>query len=160
MGSHKKAAIPYEHAEAGDRALVELQKYLLAFGCQNFGVMTDNERECMVVVFKWRERHVKLEASWKGYAQALIKAHKWKDTDQRVVNAAIAQGKISVCSCLRDWVKGQVTAIECGVMSFEAAFMPHMLLPSGQRVVDAAGPHFERLIRGPGPQADSGGASS
>lgn len=29
---------------------------------------------------------------------------------------------------LRDWVKGQTTAVECGIMSFEAAFMPHMLL--------------------------------
>ena len=27
-------------------------------------------------------------------------------------------------------------AIECGVMSFEAAFMSHMLLASGERVID------------------------
>lgn len=41
-----------------------------------------------------------------------------------------------MCSVLRDWVKGQVTAVECGIMSFEAAFMPHMLLPTGERVID------------------------
>ena len=48
----------------------------------------------------------------------------------------IEQAKISVCSVLRDWTKGQITAVECGVMSFEAAFMPHILLPSGERVID------------------------
>ena len=49
---------------------------------------------------------------------------------------ALAQAKISVCSVLRDWIKGQMTAVECGIMSFEAAFMPHMLLPDGERVID------------------------
>jgi hypothetical protein len=28
---------------------------------------------------------------------------------------------------LRDWIKGQVTAIECGILKFEAVFMPYML---------------------------------
>lgn len=45
---------------------------------------------------------------------------------------------MSVCSVLRDWVKGQTTAVECGVLSFETAFMPYMLLPDGRRVIDAA----------------------
>ncbi len=49
---------------------------------------------------------------------------------------ALAQAQASVCSVLRDWVKGQITAVECGIMSFETAFMPHMLLPNGQRVID------------------------
>ena len=38
-----------------------------------------------------------------------------------------AQGHIAVNSILRDWIKGQVTAIECGILSFEAVFMPFML---------------------------------
>lgn len=50
--------------------------------------------------------------------------------------SAFAQAKTSVCSVLRDWVKSQVTAVECGIMSFEAAFMPHMMLPTGERVID------------------------
>lgn len=33
---------------------------------------------------------------------------------------AIAQGLIAVNSILRDWVKGQITAVECGILSFEA----------------------------------------
>ena len=34
---------------------------------------------------------------------------------------------------LRDWIKGQVTAIETGVLSFEAVFMPYMLMLTGAR---------------------------
>jgi hypothetical protein len=50
----------------------------------------------------------------------------------------LAQGRISVCSVLRDWVKAQTVAIECGVLQFEEVFMPHMLLPDGRRVIQAA----------------------
>lgn len=124
--------IPYELAVAGDRAINELQKTLEAFGCQSFGTMTDAERQVMIVAFKWRGVQVHLEASWKGYAGALIKKSGWRTEE------AFKQAKIAVCSVLRDWVKGQTTAVECGVMSFETAFMPHMLLKNGQRVIDAA----------------------
>jgi hypothetical protein len=125
-------SIPYETATAGDRAINEMQKTLSAFGCQSFGTMTDNERQVMIVAFKWRGQQVHLEASWKGYAQALIRKSRWRN------DKAFEQARISVCSVLRDWVKGQTTAVECGVMSFETAFLPHMLLKDGRRVVDAA----------------------
>jgi hypothetical protein len=125
-------SIPYEEAVAGDRAIAAMQKTLAAFGCQSFGTMTDQERQVMIVAFKWRDRQVHLEASWAGYAQALIKKSGWKERD------ALEQAKIAVCSVLRDWVKGQTTAIECGVLSFETAFLPHMLLKDGRRVIDAA----------------------
>jgi len=132
--------LPYETATAGDKALVELQRTLAKFGCQSFGTMTDAERGMTIVQFKWKNRQVSLEASWKGYASAWLKEHPWRysgrttraDHDKK----ALAQAQVSVCSVLRDWVKGQVVAVECGIMSFDAAFMPHMLLPSGMRVVD------------------------
>lgn len=134
--------LPYENATAGDRALAEMQKTLAAFGCQSFGTMTDNERGCMIVAFKWRDRQVHLEANWNGYAVAWLKAHtysyKTRGTRQDHEAKALKQAKVAICSILRDWVKGQTTAIECGVLSFEAAFMPHMLLKDGRRVLDAA----------------------
>lgn len=133
-------SIPYETATAGDRAIAEMQKTLAAFGCQSFGTMVDQERQMMIVAFKWRDRQVHLEASWKGYAAALLKG---KPTGYGEIRAkrerrALEQARISVCSVLRDWVKGQTTAVECGVLEFEAAFMPHMLLKDGRRVIDAA----------------------
>lgn len=134
------AKVPYEDAVAGDRALVEVQRILAKFGCQSFGTMTDAERGMTIVQFKWRDRQISLEASWKGYANAWQKAHPWatvRGHDRQAYDRkALEIGKVAVCSILRDWVKGQVTAIECGIMSFDAVFMPHMLLPTGERLID------------------------
>lgn len=133
-------SLPYETSTAGEKALSELQRALAKFGCQTFGTMTDAERGCTIVQFKWRGRTISLEASWKGYASAWLKAHPYKfsyakssDEHQR---KAMAQAQISICSVLRDWVKGQIIAVECGVMSFDCAFLPHMLLGDGRRVAE------------------------
>ncbi len=133
-------SLPYSSATSGDKALIELQKTLAKFGCQSFGTMTDAEHGETIVQFRWRNRTVSLRASWRGYAAAWLKEHPYSHRmrNTRVAHEAhaIEQAKISVCSILRDWVKGQVTAVECGIMTFEAAFMSHMLLPSGERVID------------------------
>lgn len=134
------ASIPYETATSGDKALMEIQKLLGKFGCQSFGHMVDAERGMTIVQFKWKERQISLEASWKGYAAAWQKAHPWasvRGNDRQAYDRkALEIGRVAVCSVLRDWIKGQMTAVECGVMSFDAVFMPHMLLPSGERVID------------------------
>lgn len=49
---------------------------------------------------------------------------------------ALKQGLIAVNSILRDWVKGQVVAVECGMMSFEAVFMPHMITSDGRPLIE------------------------
>ncbi len=132
-------SLPYENSTAGERALDQLRRILEGFGCQSFGIMTDVQHSETSVYFKWRERQVNLRASWKGYAEMYLKIHpvrRYGATRQRRMEAIEAQAKLSVCSILRDWVKGQITAVECGIMSFEAAFMPHILLPSGERIID------------------------
>jgi hypothetical protein len=133
--------LPYETATSGDKALTELQRTLAKFGCQSFGIMTDNEKGATIVQFRWNNRIISLEASWKGYVAAMLKNKPYKISYSRCTRSeheekAFKQAKISVCSILRDWIKGQVTAVECGIMTFDAAFMPHMLLPSGERVID------------------------
>lgn len=134
--------LPYSNTTAGNNALNAMEKTLAAFGCSAFGTMTDSEKGCMIVSFRWRDRMVSLEASWKGYAVAWQKEHPYTRNNQGTRaqhdQKALDKAKVAICSVLRDWVKGQVTAIECGVLSFEAAFMPHMLLKDGRRVLDAA----------------------
>lgn len=41
---------------------------------------------------------------------------------------------IAVNSILRDGCKGQVTAVECGLMPVEAAFMAHMITNDGRTI--------------------------
>lgn len=50
--------------------------------------------------------------------------------------AALKQGYVAVNSFLRDWIKGQITAIETGILSFEAVFMPYMLTADGRPVIE------------------------
>jgi hypothetical protein len=45
---------------------------------------------------------------------------------------------VAVYSILRERVKGQVTAIGIGMLTFGAAFLSHILLPSGQTVIEYA----------------------
>lgn len=133
-------SLPYETATAGDKALMELQRMLSKFGCDAFGTMVDTARGITLVHFRWKGRTVNLEASWNGYAAAWIKANPYtyrtKMTRDQHKARAIEQARVSVCSVLRDWGKSQITAVECGIMSFETAFMPHMLTNNGQRVID------------------------
>lgn len=133
-------ALPYSTAK-GNGALLELQKVLAKFDCQSFGTMIDNEREIMMVQFKWRGQAVSLEFSWRGYAEAWLKENPYNYTRMRLTKEehnqrALKIAQAAACSGLRDWVKGQIVAYECGFMSFATSFMPHMLLPDGRRVMD------------------------
>jgi len=59
-----------------------------------------------------------------------------KNTRQEHEQAALRQGHIAVNSILRDWIKGQITAVECGILSFEAVFLPYMLTADGRPLVE------------------------
>ena len=48
---------------------------------------------------------------------------------------AMAQGLIAINSVLRDYCKGMVTAIECGMVPAEQAMLGHMLLANGSPVI-------------------------
>jgi hypothetical protein len=42
---------------------------------------------------------------------------------------------LAIYSILRDWIKGQITAVEMGIVSFEGAFLGHIMLASGETVL-------------------------
>lgn len=134
--------LPYENSTSGEKALIEVQKILRKFGCSQFGQMQDYDIGETRIQFKWNDRMVDLRVSWKGYAAAWLKENEWTHrrtyTKDEWKEKAIEKGKMAVCSILRDWIKGQVTAVETGMMTFEEIFMPHMMLPNGTRMVEAA----------------------
>lgn len=133
-------SIPYENATSGASALEDIRKLLTRFGCTRFGTMTDTEKGELVVQFTYRGANVTAAASFRGYAAAWLKEHpmgpRMRGTKADYEKKALAQAQISVCSILRDWIKGQVMAIETGVLSFEGAFLGQILLPSGKTILD------------------------
>lgn len=134
-------SLPYENATSGTRALDEIQKILTTFGCQRFGTMTDNEKGEILVQFTYRGRDISVKASVRGYAAAWLEEYPYNSSRhhkgrQYHEQRALAQAQISTCSILRDWIKGQITAVEVGLLTFEGAFLGQILLPSGKTVLD------------------------
>lgn len=133
-------SLPYENATSGESALVDVQKILAKFGCSQFGTMQDVEKGETILQFRHRGKDVSLIVSWRGYATAFLKTHPYsrrtRMSETVYQKRALEKGKIAVCSILRDWVKAQITAVEVGMMTFDAVFMPHILLPTGKRIVD------------------------
>jgi hypothetical protein len=121
---------------SGRRAREEVLKILRHFGCEKLGFMDDDANHEVVLYFEHRGRQVQLRASAKGWAQMFLKQQPWgyrhRSSKQEYEQAALRQGHVAVDSILRDWIKGQVTAIECGLLSFEAVFMPFMLTADGR----------------------------
>ncbi|MDH1232078.1 hypothetical protein N5C18_10770 [Stenotrophomonas sp. GD03930] len=133
-------SLPYENATSGNNAINDIQKMLRSFGCQRFATGEDYETGELFIQFEHRGRQVQLKASARGYAAAWLREHPYgpriRATRTEHEAKALKIGGIAVYSILRDWVKGQVTAIEIGMLTFEAAFLSHILLPSGQTVIE------------------------
>lgn len=133
-------SLPYENATSGNNAINEIQKMLRGFGCTKFATGEDYDTSELFVQFEHRGRVVNLRASAKGYAAAWLKEHPFgpriRCTRSEHESKAVRIGQTAVYSILRDWVKGQITAVEIGMMSFEAAFLSHIMLPSGLTVIE------------------------
>lgn len=150
-------ALPYESSTTGNNAINEIQKILRSFGCTKFGTGEDFETGELFIQFEHHGRQVMLKASARGYAAAWLKAHPFsaRSRGSRAEHEAKALkiGGVAVYSILRDWVKGQVTAVEIGMMTFEAAFLSHLLLPSGMSVIE----HFHQQKLLPPPEDSANG---
>ena len=143
--------IPYEHATSGDKAQKEIKRLLAQFGCSKVGFMEDIKGRSITLVFEHRGRTVSMAANANGWAKIWLNENPWH-TDRKTNEIewherAIRQGLIAVNSMLRDWVKGQLAAVESGMFDFETAFMPFVQLPDGRRLIDHI--HEQKLLPAP-----------
>jgi hypothetical protein len=138
----KRRGIPYASATSGENARTETIKILRRLGCESIGFMDEFDKHEVLLAFTHRGRPVQLRVSAKGWAQMYLKQNPYNGYRRRsrvdYEQDALRQGHVAVNSILRDWVKAQVTAIESGVLSFEAVFMPHMLTSDGRPLIERA----------------------
>ena len=84
----------------------------------------------LLLAFAWCGHQVQLRASARGWADLFLRENPW--TNRRRCSKAewearaLEQGMIAVNSILRDWVRGQITAIETGMVEFRHVFLPYM----------------------------------
>ncbi len=144
--------LPYESSTSGERALGEIQKLLRGFGCNKFGSMIDDAEGIVLVQFERHGVPVSVKASIKGYAAAWLRehpyTHRMRCTNVEHERKALDIASVAVYSILRDWIKGQVTAIETGILSFDGAFLGQVMLPSGRTVLEHA--QEQKLLPAPG----------
>jgi hypothetical protein len=135
-----KGSMPYASASSGGRARDEITKLLRRFGCEKIGFMDDFVAQGLLLAFEHRGRRVELRASAKGWAAMWLRANPWQDRMRRSRHEyeqdTLRQGQIAVNSILRDWIKGQVTAVESGILPFEAVFLPFMLTNDGRPLLE------------------------
>lgn len=150
-----KASIPYANATSGVAARTEITNILRRFGCSNVGFMDDYEKHEVLLAFSHRGNNVQLRASARGWAEMYLKAEPWtpqrRSTRADYEQAALDKGLIAVNSVLRDWVKGQITAVETGVLSFAGVFLPYMLAADGRPVLE----HIQAAKLLPSPTEES-----
>lgn len=130
--------LPYANATSGKKAMDDIRKVIMAFGCSKFAPMEDFNAGTVSIQFEYRGRMVQVDASAKGYASAWLRGNPFTQRMRRTriehERKAMEVGQIAVWSILRDWIKGQLTAIETGILTFDSAFLGQILLPDGRTV--------------------------
>jgi hypothetical protein len=138
----KREPVPYANATSGAAARDEIGRMLRRFGCESVGFMDDYGKHEVILYFDHRGRRVQMRASAQGWASMFLRAKPFTGRGRQrggkmdYERRALTQGLVAVNSILRDWVKGQLTAVECGMMPFEAVFMPHVVLGDGRSVLE------------------------
>ncbi len=131
-------ALPYSNSTSGRAAIDDIRKTIQAFGCSKFAPMEDFTEGKVTIQFEFHGKMVQVDASAKGYAAAWIRSNPYNSRMKRskveYERYALEKGQIAVWSILRDWIKGQLTAIETGILSFDAAFLGQILLPTGETI--------------------------
>lgn len=135
-------SMPYENATSGERAIKDMQKLLQEFGCGSFGQMMNFESGELLVQFTYRGQQVSVKASANGYAATWLKKNPYtsrtRASKEDYEKKAKQIGSVAIYSILRDWIKGQITAVETGILSFEGAFLGQLLLKNGKTVLEHA----------------------
>jgi hypothetical protein len=102
--------------------------------------MEDFDKGELLVQFTWRERSVTIRANAKGYAAAWLRRHPYtyrmRTTKVEYERRALQIGQTAAYSILHDWLKGQITAVEIGMLSFEGAFLGQLMLANGETVLE------------------------
>lgn len=133
--------LPYQNASSGLKAREETTRILQRFGCEKVGFMDEFAGSAVILAFVHRGRNVQLRASAQGWANAFLKEQPWTSrrhsTRAAWESRALDQGMIAVNSILRDWVKGQITAIDTGILTFDHVFVSHMLTSDGRPALEA-----------------------
>ena len=145
--------VPYATATSGERAREEIRKLLLQFGCDSVGFMDEFAEQRLLLAFEWRGQRVQFRASARGWADLYLRENPWHNrrrcSEDEWRDKALQQGMVAVNSILRDWVKGQIMAVETGLTEFRHVFLPYMVTAGGETVAELVDRRGSELLELP-----------
>lgn len=132
--------LPYASASAGKARESEIRDTLRAVG-----FMVDEDRDMIIAQFRLHGREVTIPVRVGAYAEAWLrlnpKGPRSRSTDAEHGRKARAQAERAAWAILADWIKAQAAMMAAGFIDADTAFLPHIHMPDGRRVVEAvAGP--------------------
>ncbi len=151
--------LPYASAISGKSREREIREMLTEAGADAVGFMVDNGRRRIVCQFRIAGREVTVPVSMADYERAWRRAHPRGPRTTPAAYEARARrvAELAVWAILHDWIKAQVALILGGLATPEMAFLPHVHLPGGRRVLEAlSGPDGRLRLPSPaGPEQEA-----
>lgn len=132
------ADLPYASSKSGQARENEIRATLRGVGATAIGFMVDDDRDMVIAQFRIAGREVTVPVSIGAYEAAWMRATpkgpRTSAADHH--RKARAQAELAVWGVLADWIKAQAAMMACGFMDADAAFLPHIVSPDGQRVIE------------------------
>ena len=128
-----------------NRTREEIIRTLERYGADGFGFMTEGDRSA--IYFQIEGIRVNLQVSMPDFADfQKMPVRNARRTEQ-------AQRRAYEQACRQRWrallliIKAKLEPIEAGITTLEEEFLPHIMLPSGDRVGDWLLPQVEESYR-------------
>lgn len=134
-----------------DRSRAEIEKVLTRYGADEFGYATN--RSGARIQFTAEERVIRFTMPLPDRQAREFTHTPTRDTPRSPTQAEAAyeQAVRQRWRALALVVKAKLEAVESGIVTFEQEFLPHILLPGGQTVYEAAAPGIEAQYLGGAP---------
>lgn len=131
--------LPYASSTAGQGREKEIRDVLRGVGATAVGFMVDDDQDQIIAQFRLHGREVTIPVRVGAYVEAWQRENKCGPRTSQKDHSAKARktAESAAWAILADWIKATAAMMAAGFVDADAAFLPHIHLPSGQRVVDA-----------------------
>lgn len=134
----KKTQVPIERSKA------EVEKILQRAGADQFHSGWGKDKA--VIAFRMNDRYIRIEMPLPIYEK--IPAHSWEREKGHFYSTdAVAKESRRRWRALLLYIKAKVESVESNIVSFEDAFMTHMVLPNRQTVSEFMKPQLEAAYK-------------
>jgi hypothetical protein len=127
-----------------DQSLAEIRRTLTRYGATAFAYGEDEQR--FMVAFQMNGRQFRITCPAPQLADYQFTETRGLRRSPASVRAYHARALAQRWRALGLYVKAKLEAVESQVVDLETAFLPHMVLPSGQTLAEWAGPQLQVAI--------------